>query len=83
VRLEKISQLLAGNAEQATANCADQKAPECWLSVCVKSIAVGALIRYSQAEVGFDDPDIGKQAVKAGGIEVVGGVRVRFWPPAA
>ena len=36
VRLGKISQLLAGNAEQATANCANQKAQECWLSVCVK-----------------------------------------------
>src|SRR5688500_11723065 len=36
VRPGKISQLLTGNAEQATANCANQKAPECWLSVCVK-----------------------------------------------
>jgi hypothetical protein len=41
-------------------------------------VAVGALIRYSRADVKFDDPDIGKQTVKAGGVEVAAGVRVRF-----
>jgi opacity protein-like surface antigen len=41
-------------------------------------IGVGALIRYSRAEVKFDDPDIGTQTVKAGGVEVVAGVRFRF-----
>lgn len=41
-------------------------------------VGVGALIRYSQADVKFDDPDIGQQTVRAGGVEVVGGVRVRF-----
>lgn len=41
-------------------------------------LGVGALVRYSQADVKFDDPDIGKQTVKAGGMEVGGGVRVRF-----
>jgi opacity protein-like surface antigen len=41
-------------------------------------VGVGALIRYSRADVKFDDPDIGKQTVKAGGVEVAGGVRIRF-----
>jgi opacity protein-like surface antigen len=39
---------------------------------------IGALIRYSRGDVTFDDPDIGKQTVKAGGVEVTAGVRVRF-----
>ena len=39
---------------------------------------IGALIRYSRGDVKFDDPDIGQQTVKAGGVEVSGGVRLRF-----
>lgn len=41
-------------------------------------VGVGGLIRYSRADVKFDDPDIGKQEVKAGGVEVAAGVRLRF-----
>ena len=41
-------------------------------------LAIGGLIRYSRADVKFDDPDIGQQTVKAGGVEVTGGVRFRF-----
>ena len=41
-------------------------------------VGVGGLIRYSRADVNFDDPDIGQQTVKAGGFEVAGGVRLRF-----
>lgn len=41
-------------------------------------VGIGALIRYSRGDVKFDDPDIGKQTVKAGGVEVTGGVRIRF-----
>jgi opacity protein-like surface antigen len=41
-------------------------------------VGVGALIRYSRADVKFDAPDIGRQTVKAGGVDVAGGVRVRF-----
>jgi len=40
--------------------------------------AVGGLVRYSRADVTFDDATIGKQTVKAGGVEVTGGVRIRF-----
>ena len=39
---------------------------------------IGGLIRYSRGDVKFDDPDIGQQTVKAGGLEVGGGVRLRF-----
>jgi len=39
---------------------------------------IGALIRYSRADVKFDDPDIGRQTVTAGGIEAGGGIRIRF-----
>jgi hypothetical protein len=39
---------------------------------------VRALVRYSRGDVKFDDPDVGKQTVQAGGVEVVGGVRVGF-----
>ena len=42
------------------------------------TVAIGALIRYSRGDVKFDDPDIGRQSVKAGGFETAGGVRVRF-----
>jgi hypothetical protein len=41
-------------------------------------LGVGALVRYSRGDVKFDDPDIGKQTVKTGGVEVAAGVRVRF-----
>jgi opacity protein-like surface antigen len=41
-------------------------------------LAVGGLIRYSRADVKFDDETIGQQKVKAGGVEVTGGVRIRF-----
>jgi hypothetical protein len=41
-------------------------------------VAVGALIRYSRASMTFADPDIGRQTVKAGGLEAGGGVRFRF-----
>jgi len=40
--------------------------------------AVGGLVRYSRADVKFDDASVGKQTVKAGGVEVTGGVRIRF-----
>ena len=42
------------------------------------NVGIGALIRYSRADVKFDDPDIGQQSVTAGGFEVAGGVRLRF-----
>jgi opacity protein-like surface antigen len=41
-------------------------------------VAVGALVRYSRANVKFDDETIGPQTVKAGGVELAAGVRVRF-----
>jgi opacity protein-like surface antigen len=41
-------------------------------------VGIGALVRYSRADVKFDDPDVGQQTVKAGGFEFGGGVRVRF-----
>lgn len=41
-------------------------------------VAVGALIRYSRADVKFEGQDIDQQTVKAGGVEVAAGVRVRF-----
>jgi hypothetical protein len=39
---------------------------------------IGALIRYSRADAKFDETDIGKQTVKAGGVEATAGVRLRF-----
>jgi hypothetical protein len=42
------------------------------------TFAIGALIRYSRAEVKFDDADVGRQTARAGGLEATGGVRVRF-----
>jgi len=42
------------------------------------NVGIGALIRYSRADVKFNDPDIGQQTVTAGGFEAAGGVRVRF-----
>jgi len=41
-------------------------------------VGIGALIRYSRADVKFNDADIGTQTVRAGGTEVTAGVRVRF-----
>jgi len=35
-------------------------------------------IRYSHGDVKFDHADIGRQTVKAGGVEAGGGIRVRF-----
>jgi hypothetical protein len=42
------------------------------------SVGIGALVRYSRGDVKFDDPDIGQQTIKAGGIEAAAGVRIRF-----
>ena len=42
------------------------------------NVGIGALVRYSRADVKVDDPTIGPQTVRAGGVEVAGGVRVRF-----
>lgn len=42
------------------------------------SVGIGALIRYSRGDVKFDDPDVGQQTVKAGGFELLGGLRLRF-----
>jgi hypothetical protein len=41
-------------------------------------VAVGGIIRYSRADVKFDDSEVGKQTVKSGGVETVAGVRFRF-----
>jgi hypothetical protein len=41
-------------------------------------VGIGALLRYSRADVQFDDTEVGQQTVKAGGFEVAGGVRLRF-----
>ena len=41
-------------------------------------LAVGGLVRYSRADVKFDEATIGQQTVKAGGVELAGGVRIRF-----
>jgi hypothetical protein len=41
-------------------------------------VGIGALVRYSRADVKFNDSDIGQQKVRAGGAEVGGGVRIRF-----
>jgi opacity protein-like surface antigen len=42
------------------------------------NVGVGTLIRYSRADVKFNDSDIGQQTVRAGGIEAGAGVRIRF-----
>jgi len=44
----------------------------------LSTVGVGGLIRYSSADVKFDDPAVGQQTAKAGGIEAVAGVRLRF-----
>jgi hypothetical protein len=41
-------------------------------------VGVGALIRYSRGNIKFNDTGIGRQTVKAGGVEAGAGVRVRF-----
>jgi opacity protein-like surface antigen len=41
-------------------------------------LSLGAIIRYSRADVKFDDSEVGKHTVKAGGVETVAGVRFRF-----
>ena len=41
-------------------------------------LAIGGLIRYSRADVKFDDAAIGRQTVTAGGVEAGAGLRVRF-----
>ena len=42
------------------------------------ALGVGGLVRYSRADVKFDDADVGKHTVKAGGVEALAGVRIRF-----
>jgi len=46
--------------------------------VLMSHVAVGGAVRYSRADVKFDDSDVGKHTVKAGGVETVAGVRFRF-----
>lgn len=41
-------------------------------------VGVGAIIRYSRANVKFDSQASGQHTVKAGGLEAAGGIRVRF-----
>jgi hypothetical protein len=41
-------------------------------------VAVGGIIRYSRADVKFDDSAVGKHKIKAGGVETLAGVRLRF-----
>ena len=41
-------------------------------------IGIGGLIRYSRADVKFHDPNTSQHTVKAGGVEVAAGARVRF-----
>jgi opacity protein-like surface antigen len=49
------------------------------ISVPVSSqVGIGGLVRYSRGDVKFDDPAIGSQTVKAGGLEVGAGIRLRF-----
>jgi hypothetical protein len=42
------------------------------------AVGIGGLIRYSTGDVKFEDATIGHQTVKAGGVEVAAGVRIRF-----
>jgi hypothetical protein len=42
------------------------------------NLGVGTLIRYSRADVKFNDSDIGQQTVRAGGVEAGAGIRFRF-----
>lgn len=41
-------------------------------------VGLGTLIRYSSADVKFDDADTGRQTVRVGGVEAGAGVRIRF-----
>jgi opacity protein-like surface antigen len=41
-------------------------------------VGIGGLIRYSRGDVKFDDQETGPHTVKAGGVEAVAGIRVRF-----
>jgi len=41
-------------------------------------LGIGGLIRYSRAELKFGDAELDQQTVRAGGVEAVGGVRIRF-----
>jgi opacity protein-like surface antigen len=41
-------------------------------------LSLGGIIRYSRADVKFDDSELGKHTVKAGGLETLAGVRFRF-----
>ena len=41
-------------------------------------VGIGALVRYSRADVKFDEPTIGRHTVTAGGVEAAGGLRLRF-----
>jgi opacity protein-like surface antigen len=41
-------------------------------------VALGGLIRYSTANVKFTDSTVGSHTVKAGGLEVAAGIRLRF-----
>jgi hypothetical protein len=43
-----------------------------------RQVGIGGLVRYSRADVKFDDPAIGNQTVKAGGLELTAGIRLRF-----
>jgi len=43
-----------------------------------RSIGVGGLVRFSQARVNMPLPDGNKASVKAGGVQVGGGLRLRF-----
>ncbi len=42
------------------------------------TVGIGALIRYSRANVKFADPDVGRQSVRVGGVEAGVGIRIRF-----
>lgn len=42
------------------------------------TIGIGGLLRYSSADVKFDDANIGQHTVKVGGLEAVAGVRLKF-----
>jgi hypothetical protein len=41
-------------------------------------VGVGGLIRYSRGNVEFDDATTSRATAKAGGLELTGGVRLRF-----
>jgi hypothetical protein len=43
-----------------------------------RQVGVGALVRYSAVHVGFNAPDGAQVSLKAGGLQVGGGLRLRF-----